>query len=71
MDRLDIYETLNGGAVVYIKVESPNGQWITIYSGPASVYQESRIFTPEIQVIYTYTYTHANSHARTYTNYIC
>ena len=63
MNRMDIYETYNGGAITKIEVKNPDNTWFLMYSQPASRYQTARIFSPNLTVT-----KHTRTHARTYTH---
>ena len=50
--HIDIYETLNAGAVVRVAAQTPNGEWTTLWQsadGPKCV-ESSRIFSPAFEV---------------------
>lgn len=48
---VNIYETLNAGAVVRISAKSPNDQWIEIFWTPHALHiKRARKFSPRIKV---------------------
>lgn len=48
---INIYETLHSGGVKRVSVRSPGGTWETLWeTGKVEVFQESRIFSPDIKV---------------------
>ncbi|XP_048247981.1 speckle-type POZ protein-like [Haliotis rufescens] len=47
---INIYETLHSGGVKRVSVRSPGGTWETLWeTGKVKVFQESRIFSPDIK----------------------
>ena len=51
IERVDIYETLNAGAVTRVAATDSHGAWITLWEADApQVIQQSRIFSPAIEV---------------------
>lgn len=48
---VNIYETLNAGAVVRISAKSPNDQWVEIFWTPQALHiKRARKFSPRIKV---------------------
>lgn len=48
---VNIYETLNAGAVVRISAKSPNDQWVEIFWTPQALHiKRARKFSPRIRV---------------------
>ena len=51
IERVDIYETYNCGAVVRVLALGPGGQWTTLWEAAAPErITTARIFTPDITV---------------------
>ena len=48
VDELEIYETLNAGAVHRISALNPQGTWVVIWTGQPTCIQSSRIFKPSL-----------------------
>ena len=76
IERIDIYETLNGGAITSIKALSPSDGMVTIFTdnNAPTVITNSRIFTPDIDVSETLGYIWCTSwlHYDTYSaNHSC
>jgi hypothetical protein len=52
VDKIDIYETLNAGAVVKVSALNGDGQWVPLWQvDRPTLIQSSRIFSPTIEVI--------------------
>lgn len=50
---VNIYETLNAGAVVRISAKSPNNYWVEIFWTPKALYiKRARKFSPRIKVFF-------------------
>lgn len=50
IEKIEIYETLNAGAVKRIKAKHPNGTWVIVWETPqVCLIQNSRIFSPDFQ----------------------
>lgn len=50
---VNIYETLNAGAVVRISAKSPNDQWMEIFWTPQALHiKRARKFSPRIKVFF-------------------
>ena len=58
---INIYETFHGGAVVAVYGKDDRGDWVPFWnvSAPQDL-QESRIFSPPIQVSFIRLYTNMN-----------
>ena len=51
IEEIDIYETLNGGAVVKVSCKNPSGSWDAVWSTSQPQHiQKSRIFSPPLEV---------------------